>query len=376
MPCVRLLEQTLGPKGEKAQAMPTSKVSAEERPMEQEQKEQSKEHSKVSPGAPELEAWLEKTLSRFEGGKQVVMEKLKEDWCSDYATLVESWEDLKDNIPGALRNTISQQLAKDRFNKVDAVPQLLASNWMVSWAVALLAMVAPSVLAAFKDRGRQAEQVVEQNVGEVWVPLGVFCLLQYLACAAIAPKIGWNMIEQRSNGINLREAMRNNMTNQAVIGALFLTVVWTMAVDQTMAGDDRFSLICQWYEGFSTLAVGQLIVAVMTCAFITLYLEPLDETASLKFVKDNFVYFGEPLALMLAALYNGLCATILWVFTVYGLGLGVCFSIVVGLAILRLSAIYGYLCRWKNPYLTVEDVIARTQEAASMARAGDLAGTE
>ena len=352
--------------------MPTSKVSAEAGHAEQEDARLTEQEDKGSESVA-LESWLEKTLSNFPGGKQLVMEKLKEEWCHDYTSLAECWEDLKDSIPGVLRSTMSKQLAKDRFNNVDAVPQLLASNWMVSWGVVLLAMVAPSVLAAFKDRGRQAEEVVERNILEVWVPLALFCLLQYLGCAFFAPKIGWNMIEQRSNGINLREAMRNNMTNQAVIGALFLTVVWTMAVDQTMAGDDRFSLICQWYEGFTTLAVGQLLVAVMTCAFNTLYVEPLDDLASLKFVKDNFAYFGEPMALMLAALYNAVCATILWVFAVYGVGLGVCFSIVAACAILRMAVVYGYLCRWKNPYLTAEDQAARDQEASSMARAGELA---
>eukprot|EP00438_Fugacium_kawagutii_P017145 Skav217508 [mRNA] locus=scaffold1908:375369:378214:- [translate_table: standard] len=324
-------------------------------------------------GAPALEAWLEKTLKGFPGAKERVLEKLHEEWCMDYASLADSWEDLKDSIPGVLRSTMSKQLAKDRFDKVDAVPQLLASNWMVSWGVVIMAMVAPSVLAVFKDRGRQAEEVLEQNIWEVWVPLGIFSVLQYLFCSFMAPKIGWNMIEQRSEGVNLGEAMRNNMTNQGVIGALFLTVVWTMAVDQTMAGDDRFSLVCQWYEGFSTLAVGQLILAVMTCSFAILYVEPLDDMAALKFVKDNFAFFGEPMALMLAALYNAICATILWVFTVYGVGLGVCFSIVAACAILRMAAIYGYLCRWKNPYLTLDDQDARAKEGASMARAGDVA---
>ncbi|CAK9112898.1 unnamed protein product [Durusdinium trenchii] len=346
--------------------MPTTKISAEDQP------EQEGSQAASAPAAGDLDSWLEATLRHYPGAKDLVMAKLKDDWCLDYPSLVECWDDLKDNIPGVLRSTMSKQLDKDRFNKVSATPQLLASNWMTAWGVALVAMVAPSVLAAFKDRSRQVEEVVRENVHEVWVPLGLLCVLQYLFCAAISPKIGWNMIEQRSNGISLREAMRNNMTNQAVIGALFLTVVWTMAVDQTMAGDDRFSFICQWYEGFTTLAIGQLLVAVMTCCFNTLYVEPLDDMASLKFVKDNFVYFGEPMALMLAALYNAICATILWVFTVYGIGLGVCFSISAGCAILRMSVVYGYLCRWKNPYLTLEDQEARVADAANMARAGEV----
>ena len=361
----------------KKPAMPSTKVSAEVSAMEQEP-EQDKGREGRQPVPVEvqevqsLEVWLEKTLRAFPGGKEVVLEKLKEDWCTDYASLVDCWEDLKDNIPGVLRNEMSTQLARDRFDKVDAVPQMLAGNWMVAFGLGLMSMLVPSILAVFKHRGRQTEEVVEQNVYEVWVPVGLFCILQQLGCMALAPQTGWSMIEQRSNGINMREAMRNNLTNLGVIAVLFLTVVWTMAVDQTMAGDDRFSLICQWYEGFLAIAVGQLIVAVMTCAFITLYLEPLDDMASLKFVKDNFVFFGEPMVLMLAGVYNSLCATVLWVYAVYGVGLGVCFSIAAGGAVLRLSAIYGYLCRWQNPYLTPEDRDARRRDAASMARAGDL----
>ena len=92
----------------KKPAMPSTKVSAEVSTMEQEP-EQDKGREGRQPVPVEvqevqsLEVWLEKTLRAFPGGKEVVLEKLKEDWCTDYASLVDCWEDLKDNIPGVLQ---------------------------------------------------------------------------------------------------------------------------------------------------------------------------------------------------------------------------------------------------------------------------------
>merc|ERR1719277_2575342 len=110
--------------------------------------------------------------------------------------------------------------------------------------------------------------------------------------------------------------------------------------------------ISQWYEGVLLMAIGQLIIAVMTCAFNVLYLEPLDDLAALKFVGDNFLYFGEPLTLMLFSLLNTCVASILWVFGAYGFGMGIVAVFVFAYCVLRTVVIYLYLGAWKNPFLS------------------------
>merc|ERR1712241_364003 len=108
----------------------------------------------------------------------------------------------------------------------------------------------------------------------------------------------------------------------------------------------------------------------MVCSFNILYIEPLDETASAKFVKDNFSYFGEPLALMLASLYNCMAATLLWVFGAYGFGCGIIFSMALLYSILRITVVYIYLAQWKNPYIDAKEEENRKHEAVTMVVAG------
>merc|ERR1719414_2529987 len=89
-------------------------------------------------------------------------------------------------------------------------------------------MSVPLAVSAFKDQDGEAEDVNFSHVYKAWVPMAVVYALEMIGCSFLGPKIGWDMIEQRSKNINFRDAMRSSMTNQAVISALFLTVAWPM----------------------------------------------------------------------------------------------------------------------------------------------------
>jgi hypothetical protein len=214
-----------------------------------------------------------------------------------------------------------------------------------------------------EDEGLEREAMQTKGWYKYWGPLMGFYVLQMIVVAQISPKIGYDMIENRSSGVSLREAMRNNMTNQAVVGTLLLTVAWAMLQSDPPVtnGTNSFEglFVSQWYEGLILMSTSQLIIGVMECAFLVLYIEPLDEMASLKFVGDNFMYFGEPLTLMLFSFCNTCIATILWVFGAYGFGLGIVAVFIFAYCILRTGVIYLYLGCWSNPFLPPEEQAKR-----------------
>ena len=151
----------------------------------------------------------------------------------------------------------------------------------------------------------------------------------------------------------------------------------------------------QWYEGLVVVSIGLLLISVMTSCLCVLYTEGLDEKACVKFVCDHFSYFGEPLAMMLVALYNAMVATIIWIFGAYGLGVGIvtlvvrarprpasscrrgrCLFAADGCSwrpqvffytILRTTVIYLYLGKWENKDLSEVEIENRKNLAKAIA---------
>ena len=327
----------------------------------------------------DLTAWLNKQLESIQNTNEVaksVQKTLEEQCCTDLETLKDCWPEIKDALPGVPRKLIGDALASEEQDKMKFEPKLDPWNWFRAAVGALIAIVLPILLSAFKDRDGSPEVIVADQVYECWVPLIVLFLIEIVACSKLGPRIGYDMIQERSVDVSLREAMRNNMANQAIIGTLVLAVMWEMShADPSLTDEGQVTFSSQWYEGLSLISTGQLFISVMTACFNLLYVEPLDDLASLKFVGDNFSYFGEPLALMLVALYNAMIGIIIWVFATYGFGQGIVCTCVMFYVTLRTSVVYLYLGQWENVYLSDEEKTRREQVAKKMVTAGGEIGS-
>jgi hypothetical protein len=293
-----------------------------------------------------------------------VLECLEKEMCTDFPMLRDCWEDVKGSVPGVPRKLISDRLSMDEQAQVVFEPVVQGKLWLKAFFLVIPGVVFTSVLGAFKDlgvedEGLEAEVMDAKGWYISWGPLMVFYVIQIVVVTQIAPIIGYDMIENRSVNTSLKETMRTNMSNQAIVGTLLFTVAWAMLQSDppvTEAVNSYEGLfVSQWYEGLLLISTSQLIIGVMTCAFTVLYVEPLDDLAALKFVGDNFIYFGEPLALMLLSFFNTCVATILWVFGSYGFGMGIVAVFVFAYCILRTVVIYLYLGFWSNPFLSTEE---------------------
>mmetsp|Transcript_68555 Transcript_68555/g.200560 ORF Transcript_68555/g.200560 Transcript_68555/m.200560 type:complete len:343 (+) Transcript_68555:115-1143(+) len=313
----------------------------------------------------QLQGWVTEVLgAEMADRAPEVFEALQKEMCTDLPMLRDCWEEIRLRLPGVPRKLISDALTKEEQQKVIFEPLVQGKLWVKAFFLGLPGVILTCVLGVFKDTGAE-EEGLEPEALETkgwymyWGPLMLFFFLQMVAVAKLAPIIGYDMIQNRSLGISLRDAMRNNMSNQAIVGTLLLTVAWAMlqADPPVTEGVNSYEglFISQWYEGLLLITTAQLVIGVMTCAFTVLYVEPLDDLAALKFVGDNFLYFGEPLAVMLLSLFNTCIATILWVFGAYGFGMGIVAVFVFSYCVLRTVVIYMYLGFWQNPFLSKEE---------------------
>ena len=164
-----------------------------------------------------------------------VLDALAEELCFDEETLKDCWDDLKNRVPGAARRKIQDAVDRseeDKFWKELRTDGFVSgSNWAIAAVITLLTMVLPATIGALfnRDNPEGDEEMEAEKWYEVWGPLLLLFAIEVGVCSTLGPKIGWDMIEQRSVDSSMKEAMRSNMTNQSVIGTLLLTVVWAMA---------------------------------------------------------------------------------------------------------------------------------------------------
>ena len=118
------------------------------------------------------------------------------------------------------------------------------------------------------------------------------------------------------------------------------------------------------------------LIGTIATVLLLLYIEPLDDAASLTFITDNMMYFGEPVAMSACAFLNSMIATMLWVFGRYGMGAGIISLLPVWYASCRVVVIFRYLSAWKNKHLPAEERAARAAWGQAVATVGAIAGTK
>lgn len=242
-----------------------------------------------------MEAYLIATLGKKHAEHvPLVMERLREHCCSDVDTLRDCWEELKDEVPGVPRKMISDQMQKEELDNFKIKDHVDPKNWARGVLFGIVMVCSGAIIGGFQNadaslsNGGAAAGAFDDSVwflwGWAWGPLFGLGALEVTAVWKLGPLFGWDMIHERSPSISMREAMRSNMTNVAVVGALLLTIVWAMLQSNPPIEGFPGRFISQWYAGLLVLSVAFLLIGVLTCVAVLLYVEPLDNKAALQCV--------------------------------------------------------------------------------------------
>eukprot|EP00967_Tisochrysis_lutea_P149427 scaffold287206_cov37-Tisochrysis_lutea.AAC.4 len=334
--------------------------------------------------ASELHDYLIKSLGeKHAQHAPVVAERLKEQCCLDVDTLKQCWEELKPTLPAVAQKMINDSIFKEQIEEMNFEQRLSPVNWVKASVISVLMVFLGAIIGGFQnadgtlENGGVAAGAFDNSTsfmwGWVWGPLIGLGTIQISAVAQLGPQFGWDMIQERSDSVSMRETMRSNMTNIAIVGALFLATVWAMLQSDPPIEGFPSRFISQWYSGLLTISIAFLLISVMTCVVALLYVEGLDNQAALKCVGDNFMYFGEPIALTLFAMLNTIIATIIWIFGAYGMAMGIISVVFFFWACLRTTVIYLYLSEWTNPFLDLTEVQRRKALAKSLTARSKIA---
>lgn len=181
------------------------------------------------------------------------------------------------------------------------------------------------------------------------------------------------MIEERSDGVSIKESMRSILTSQGLIAALFLTIVFTM-LQQDTPTDDAFSLLTQWYGCLLLSALLLTSVGLTISVVCLIYIEPLSDAASLRLISYGLMYFGEPLAYCGCAFVNTTVAITVYVLGRFGLAVGMIGCTALFYCVMRVVVVFKYFSAWVNEEVVGEARAAREAWKVEYSHVGKIRG--
>jgi hypothetical protein len=245
--------------------------------------------------------------------------------------------------------------SEEEVNSSSVNNTVSVKNWIRGAVFGIVLTAIPGLLGAFKDQDTSSSDE-ELTWLTNFAPILVYLLIQIQVFSMLARRLAFDMLEERSEDVSIREVARNSLTNQALVAALLLTVVYAL-LQADPPFDDTQRRLCQWYVSFLNMSIMWLVLAVIIASLCLVYTEPLNDAACFRLMGDNIMYFGEPMALTICAFFNCIFATALWTFGAYGVQAGiVCLAAEFFLS-MRTYVVFAALSSWENDGLskTVRD---------------------
>ncbi|KAG8457150.1 hypothetical protein KFE25_004117 [Diacronema lutheri] len=238
-----------------------------------------------------------------------------------------------------------------------------------------LAFAAPSIVIGaiheFGAYGATRALLFDESMLFVLLPGAAYLILMIIIIEANRSTFSTDVLEQRSVGVSVRDAMRSALTNMAVVAALLLTVIIAMMqVDSPI--DEPRALLGQWYQIFLYSAMVPCFSAVILSSMLLLYIEPLDESAAVSFVGTFVDFFGEPSFAVIFGIANFVPAMTLWMFGAYGFAVGLVSALSTVLLIRKVLLTYLYMNNWTNTDLDSETMATRMAEAKQLRQASKI----
>jgi hypothetical protein len=195
----------------------------------------------------------------------------------------------------------------------------------------------------------------EVQTERVTIPGICILLFLYLITMIIRTQLGKDMIEEKSEEVDVGASQSSVLANSGLVCALFLTIVIAMAqADAPVQGPDggvEGRMICQYYMLFNVMALFLCFLGCMMSSMLLNYISPLDDKASHIYFTNFIDYFGEPACCILVAILMFIYAIICWTFGRYGKAVGIVLTLAMDLCMQRIILTQMYLSMWNNPFI-------------------------
>ncbi len=177
-------------------------------------------------------------------------------------------------------------------------------------------------------------------------------LLLMVAMAGFSTKLSMffvhDLVENKTEGVVLKEVLEANLTNSGVVSALLLTVVFAALMASCPTPAFPWSLLNQWYMAFLLLSLMYSINATIMSSICYLYMQPLQGDNLNEFMSIMALYYGEPVTGMTYCLWLILNATVVWVWGQYGAPSGLGAVITLSFLAVRFLVCVQNLSGWES----------------------------
>jgi len=226
--------------------------------------------------------------------------------------------------------------------------------WVHGALLGLAAMALPLALAIYTAAtGGDVEETPVHEWWEVTGPAVALIAIEIAVASWAAPKIAFQMVEERSGVISIKETMRSLLIAQFGVSALLLLLTIEMLFGDPPTVESN-SRVAQWFSCQLAISLMSNVVGVIATFFFIVFIQPLGDSMALVFHSANMMYFGEAIAFSIVGVCNLLCAGVLWLLGRHGVSVGVVGVCAAFFAITRMIVILSYFTAWKNPDVSAE----------------------
>jgi hypothetical protein len=191
------------------------------------------------------------------------------------------------------------------------------------------------------------------EVGELsdWVVVGSIILFQWFLEFVVLNRvlklqvsITLDVLENMASVNSAKESVRNIFTNLAIVGALIMTIAFAMLflydhIGNITEQDDGQRLVAHAFIAFTGYACIQSMRAMVESVLNIVYSEALTSPEVVRFLIEGSGAIGAPVLATVFSVISILCASTLYILTVYSVAAAVVFGL---LAVSRLLGIYQF----------------------------------
>lgn len=177
------------------------------------------------------------------------------------------------------------------------------------------------------------------EVGELsdWVVVGSIMLFQWLLefvvltrVLKVQVRITLDVMENMSSISSCKEGIRNIFTNLAIVAALIMTIAFAMLFLYDHIGniseDDDKRLVAHAFIAFTGYACIQSMRAMVESVLNIVYTEALTSAEIVRFLIEGSGAIGAPVLATVFSVVSILCASTLYILTVYSVAAAVLFG--------------------------------------------------
>lgn len=257
--------------------------------------------------------------------------------------------------------------ADSKTNPTDKPTDVL-KDYFIAAALSVVTVTGPCMFIGIESElnGTTENLEIEDMYLHAFLPAMVVFALLMMITPKLSLGIAIDTMQERTRGVDTKDAIVNQLINSGVVGALVLTIVLAAMQVGLPTATNRVYL-CQWYIMLLTIALFYSMASTVISTILLMYLMPLADKAAEDFIGVMAMYIGEPMTGIVYSLVFSLDAMVLWIWGQFDECAGIFACVVVSFGCFRMIVVTRTMVRYHNPFISADE---RTRRSTVVKRGG------